>query len=77
MQGESPHQTVSEGAIACSPYLGGDTLVLQVCELVKEQPRVCLAPPPAREPHVQGAVAVRAQEGQEEPLHVQGQEGQR
>ena len=53
MQGESPHQTVSEGAIACSPYLGGDTLVLQVCELVKEQPRVCLAPPPARESEVE------------------------
>ena len=28
------------------------------------------------QPHVQGAVAVRAQEGQEEPLHVQGQEEQ-
>ena len=27
-------------------------------------------------PHVQGAVAVRAQEGSEELLHVQGQEGQ-
>ena len=27
-------------------------------------------------PHVQGVVAVRAQEGLEEPLHVQGQEGQ-
>ena len=27
--------------------------------------------------HVQGAVAVWAQEGQEELLHVQGQEGQR
>ena len=29
------------------------------------------------QPHVQGAVAVRAQEGQEELIHVQGQEGQR
>ena len=28
-------------------------------------------------PHVQGAVAVWAQEGLEELLHVQGQEGQR
>ena len=28
------------------------------------------------QPHVQGAVATRAQEGQEELLHVQGQEGQ-
>ena len=28
------------------------------------------------QPHIQGAVAVRAQEGREEPLHVQGQEGQ-
>ena len=28
------------------------------------------------QPHVQGAVAVRAQEGLEELLHVQGQEGQ-
>ena len=27
------------------------------------------------QPHVQGAVAVRAQEGQEELLHHQGQEG--
>ena len=27
------------------------------------------------QPHVQGAVAVRAQEGLEELLHVQGQEG--
>ena len=27
--------------------------------------------------HVQGAVAARAQEGLEELLHVQGQEGQR
>ena len=27
------------------------------------------------QPHVQGAVAARAQEGQEELLHVQGQEG--
>ena len=35
MQGESPHQTISKGAIVWSPYLGGDTLVLQVCELVK------------------------------------------
>ena len=26
-------------------------------------------------PHVQGAVAARAQEGKEELLHVQGQEG--
>ena len=29
------------------------------------------------QPHVQGAVAVRAQEGLEELLHVQGREGQR
>ena len=29
------------------------------------------------EPHVQGAVAVRAQEGLEELSHVEGQEGQR
>ena len=28
------------------------------------------------QPHVQGAVAVLAQEGREELLHVQGQEGQ-
>ena len=28
------------------------------------------------QPHIQGAIAARAQEGQEEPLHVQGQEGQ-
>ena len=28
-----------------------------------------------KQPHVQGVVAVRAQEGQEELLHVQGQEG--
>ena len=28
-------------------------------------------------PHVQGAVAARAQEGLEELLHVQGQEGRR
>ena len=27
------------------------------------------------QPHIQGAVAVRAQEGLEELLHVQGQEG--
>ena len=27
------------------------------------------------QPHVQGAVAARAQEGLEELLHVQGQEG--
>ena len=27
------------------------------------------------QPHVQGAVAVRAQESREEILHVQGQEG--
>ena len=29
------------------------------------------------QPHVQGVVAVRAQEGLEELLHIQGQEGQR
>ena len=29
------------------------------------------------QPHVQGAVAARAQEGLEEPSHVEGQEGQR
>ena len=28
-----------------------------------------------QQPHIQGAVAARAQEGQEELLHVQGQEG--
>ena len=28
-------------------------------------------------PRVQGVVAVRAQEGLEEPLHIEGQEGQR
>ena len=28
------------------------------------------------EPHVQGTVAARAQEGREELFHVQGQEGQ-
>ena len=28
-------------------------------------------------PHIQAAVAARAQEGLEELLHVQGQEGQR
>ena len=28
------------------------------------------------QPHVQGVVAVRAQEGLEEPSHVEGQEGQ-
>ena len=27
------------------------------------------------QPHIQGAVAARVQEGLEEPLHVQGQEG--
>ena len=27
------------------------------------------------QPHIQGAVAARVQEGQEELLHVQGQEG--
>ena len=29
------------------------------------------------QPHAQGVVAVRAQEGLEEPSHVEGQEGQR
>ena len=29
------------------------------------------------QPHVQGAVAARAQEGLEELFHIQGQEGQR
>ena len=29
------------------------------------------------QPHIQGAVAVRVQEGREELLYVQGQEGQR
>ena len=29
------------------------------------------------QPHLQGAVAVKAQEGLEELLHVQGQKGQR
>ena len=29
------------------------------------------------QPHVQGAVAARAQEGLEEPSHIEGQEGQR
>ena len=28
------------------------------------------------QPHVQGAAAARAQEGREELLHIQGQEGQ-
>ena len=28
-----------------------------------------------RQPHIQGVVAARVQEGQEEQLHVQGQEG--
>ena len=27
------------------------------------------------QPHIQGAVAVQAQEGREEPLHIQSQEG--
>ena len=27
------------------------------------------------QPHIQGAAAVRAQEGREELLHIQGQEG--
>ena len=31
---------------------------------------------PEEQPHLQGAAAARAQEGQEELLHVQGQEGQ-
>ena len=31
---------------------------------------------PVEQPHVQGAVAARPQEGWEEVLHVQGQEGQ-
>ena len=30
-----------------------------------------------KQPHVQGVVAVRAQEGLEEPSHVEGQEGWR
>ena len=30
-----------------------------------------------KQPHIQGVVAARAQEGLEELLHVQGQEGQR
>ena len=29
------------------------------------------------QPHARGAVAVRAQEGLQEPSHVEGQEGQR
>jgi len=29
------------------------------------------------QPHIQGVVAAQAQEGREEPLHVQGQEGER
>ena len=29
------------------------------------------------QPHVQGVVAVRVQEGLEEPSHVEGQEGRR
>ena len=29
------------------------------------------------QPHVQGAVAARAQEGLEEPSHLEGQEGRR
>ena len=29
------------------------------------------------QPHAQGVVAVRAQEGLEEPSHVEGQEGRR
>ena len=29
------------------------------------------------QPHIQGVVAVRAQEGLEEPSHVEGQEGRR
>ena len=29
-----------------------------------------------KQPHVQGVVAARAQEGPEELLHIQGQEGQ-
>ena len=29
------------------------------------------------QPHVQGVVAVQAQEGLEEPSHIEGQEGQR
>ena len=30
-----------------------------------------------RHPHVQGVVAVRVQEGLEEPSHIEGQEGKR
>ena len=30
---------------------------------------------PKEQPNIQGAVAAQAQEGREEPLHVQGQEG--
>ena len=33
--------------------------------------------PATEQPHVQGVVAVRVQEGLEEPFHVEGQEGQR
>ena len=32
---------------------------------------------PEGQPHIQGAVAAQVQEGWEEPLHVQGQEGRR
>ena len=30
---------------------------------------------PEEQPHVQGVMAVQVQEGREEPLHTQGQEG--
>ena len=32
---------------------------------------------PEEQPHIQGAVAAQVQEGLEEPLHVQGQDGRR
>ena len=58
---------------------GGATPLLRSGAATKKSDPMSKARDGSREeqPHVQGAVAVQGQEGLEELLHVQGQEGRR
>ena len=77
------HSIVEYIWLMIGPRSGAETERSYPVYEVRGGSREELPPPKARggsqdkQPHVQGAVAARAQEGQEELFHVQGQEGQR
>ena len=48
---------------------------LRATSLVPRDRRAVRGGGPEEQPHVQGVMAVQVQEGREEPLHTQGQEG--